>query len=155
MALNLYRVEKWLVGQCSDHMGHANLSTVTDPAVPSVVLAIPIGNALRRIGFPPGDPTAVTAGDLALVPWSFETVFYQAALIALKKRILNFYQSQQTQGVLSARHEFGNRADRLREEIAEDEVELKRLFQLMVPSVGSPLSESTNVPDAITLPYHL
>lgn len=148
-----YVVEKFLVDQCPEHMDHVPfLVSTADPDTPNTSLNIVIGNGLRRVGHPPADLTLVTDEDIGEVPGGAESVFLAATLIALKKRVLNYYQSQQTQGVLSARHEFGDRANRLRAEINEEELALLSALRSSWRSVGTPIITATTIPHAPALP---
>jgi hypothetical protein len=146
-------VVEWLVDQTRSHMDRCGFSTSDDP--PDGRFTRVIGDALRRINLDPVDPGTVTDEEIAAVPLGSLTRFYLACLIALKKRVLNHYLSQVTQGVIQTRKEFDKRAKDLMVDIASDE-ESYAVASTIVFSDGASgacLFPGTNVPDAVCIPY--
>lgn len=153
MALSRTIVEQWLVGQCRAHMAQAKLSTIDDGT--NMDLNGPLWDGLRRQGIVPVDLTAIDDEDFATIGPDSYSRFLIGCMIALKRRILNFYRSQATQEGSQARLEFQKRADGLAADIEADELMYERESDVSFISgaVGAELIPGTNIPDAPFLRY--
>jgi hypothetical protein len=154
VALTLADIQDWLVDQCQSHLKVCGWSLERTESNPD--LRIPIWNHLRRSGI-----TDVSAADLPFYDFSVilpasELKFLVGCRIALKRKVLEHYLSQVTQGVIQTRLDFDKRARLLKEDLETEEKTYAALAALVTPdgAFGNRISDHTNIPDAACIPYH-
>jgi hypothetical protein len=147
MPLSVIGVRSYLIDQCRAHITNKGVNYSVDPTATD--LDPSIWDGLSRHGIYLDELRLIEDADLEAIPPAEYPTFLLGCIIALKRRVLNFYRSQVTQGALGTRAEFIARANGLADDIATDEKEHRRLAtQLYSDAVnGGPLFSEIGIPD--------
>lgn len=151
--LTVEGVKEYLIGQCRAHITNPGVGYSTELA--SRDLDPSIWDGLARHGIYLDALRNIEDTDLRPIPAIEAPAFLLGCVIAIKKRVLNFYRSQATQGALGSRAEFVARANGLAADIESDEESYALARESFACSGidGGPILTGTNIPDAVRIPY--